>query len=176
MRKFGSKLKASLILIGLMLLWSCTLPALEDQRVSFFDDEFSVIMPAGWSLQDDLNEEADLQMGLPLVEAYALIFTEHKMDFDDSMTLEEHSQLTRESILQALRNPDASEGEKMDVNGIPGLSFRITGSIDRTKIIYWHVTLETEDHYHQLLLWSLPSKFKKLQKTYEEVIQSFRVD
>ena len=70
MNFLGSNRKWSVIIISIMLIGSCTLPAMEEQRVAFFEDEFSVIMPAGWSLQDDLNEEADLQMGLPLLEAY----------------------------------------------------------------------------------------------------------
>ena len=98
------------------------------------------------------------------------------MDFDESMTLQEHSRITREAILVALQNPTVSDSERIDVHGIPGLRFRITGTIDRTKIIYWHVTLETEDHYHQFLLWSLPSKFEKHRESYDAVIQSFQVE
>lgn len=50
---------------------------------------------------------------------------------------------------------------------------RLTGNSDGINVVYWHVTIETREYYHQMVLWSLKSKFSKNEADFIAVIQSF---
>ena len=168
----GFVIRLILIIILLTGVIACDLLPSKPKKVEFLDQSFSVTMPASWSLRNDLNDVADLQMGNAFKEAYTIIISENKMDFDD-ITLEGHSDLTRATIMQGLKNFHESNQEILDIGGNRALRYRLTGSMDGLNIVYWHVTLETENHYHQMLLWSLKSKFSKNQADFDSVIQSF---
>ena len=84
-----------------------------------------------------------------------------------------HSNLTRSMIGQNLKNYHESDQEVLNIGGNQALLYRLTGSVDGLNIVYWHVTIETENHYHQMLMWSLKSKFAQNQDDFESVLQSF---
>jgi len=84
-----------------------------------------------------------------------------------------HSGLTRSMIGHNLKNYRESDQEVLDIGGNPALRYRLTGSVDGLNIVYWHITIETENHYHQMLMWSLKSKFAQNQDDFESVLQSF---
>ena len=176
MRKFALIKKSGIGLTIMILVFagilSCDLLPGEPKKVEFLDQSFAVEMPASWSLRSDLNDVADLQMGNSFKEAYAIIISENKMDFDE-MTLQDHSDLTRSVIGQNLKNYHESDQEILDIGGNQALRYRLTGSVDGLNIVYWHVTIETENHYHQMLMWSLKSKFAQNQDDFEAVLQSF---
>ena len=165
-------IRLTLVILVLLGFIACDLLPSQPKRVEFLDQSFAVTMPASWSLRSDLNQVADLQMGNPLKEAYTIIISENKMDFDD-IKLEEHSDITRSMIRQGLKNYHESDPEVIDIGGNRALRYRLTGSVDGLNIVYWHVTIETENHYHQMLLWSLKSKFAKNEADFDSVIQSF---
>jgi hypothetical protein len=64
--------------------------------------------------------------------------------------------------------------EILDISGNHALRYQLTGSMDGLNLVYWHVTIETEDHYHQMLFWSLKSKFSKNQDDFDAAIKSFK--
>ena len=145
----------------------------EAKPVEFLNGAFSVLKPASWLTMDDLNDEADLQMGNLFKEAYAIVLTESKQDFEN-IDLQGHSDLTRANVKEVLRNYQESQSEALDIRGYSALRYRISGSIDNLKIVYWHVTIETTAHFHQMMLWSLPSKFEGNEADFNAVIQSFK--
>jgi len=155
-------------------LTACDLVSKKPQRIEFLDNSFAVMKPAGWSLRDDLNDVADLQMGNLLKEAYAIIISESKMDFED-ISLQGHSDITRSMLREGLENYNESGPEYLENNEFSILRYRLTGTAEGVHITYWHVTIETAAHYHQMILWSLRSKFAKNKADFNAVIQSFEV-
>jgi hypothetical protein len=151
---------------------ACDFLPSKPKKVEFLDQSFSVIMPASWSLRSDLNDVADLQMGNSFKEAYTIIISENRMNFDD-ISMEDHSDITRSMIKQNMKNYQESNPETIETGGYRALRYRLSGSVNGVNIVYWHVTLETENHYHQMLLWSLKSKFSKNEAAFDSVIQSF---
>jgi hypothetical protein len=162
------------VMVFSILLVACEREEKAAQKVDFLDGSFSIVHPASWSTMDDLNEEADLQIGNSPKQAYMLILSEDKIDFDN-MTLEGYSDLTRPFIAETLGNYHESKPEVLEIGDVKALRYRLSGSIGSVKLIYWHVTLETKNHYHQMLLWSVPSKFSTNEATFNDVIQSFKV-
>ncbi len=146
--------------------------ASKSKKIEFLNNSFSVAMPSSWSLRSDLNDIANLQMGNAFKEAYAIVISENKMDFD-SLSLEGHSDLTRGLIKTSLSKYKESGPEYMSNGNLRTLRYRLTGSLGGLNLVYWHVTIETKEHYHQMLLWSLKSKFSSNEADYNSVIQSF---
>ena len=176
MRKIVIKKKSCFSLISMMALLSglvaCDFLSNEPKRVDFLNESFSVLMPASWSLKSGLNDQADLQMGNLFKEAYTIIISENKMDFDD-ISMEEHSNLTRSMLQRGLKGYQESSPELLNMGDIQGLRYQLTGNMDGINLVYWHVTLETENHYHQMILWSLKSKFSDNVPDFDSVIHSF---
>ena len=155
-------------------LTACDLLSKKPQRVEFLDNSFAVMKPGSWSLRDDLNDVADLQMGNLVKEAYAIIISESKMDFED-LSLQRHSDITRSMLREGLENYNESGPEYLDNTEYPMLRYRLTGTAEGIHITYWHVSIETAAYYHQMILWSLRSKFAKNKADFNAVIQSFEV-
>jgi len=172
---FPTRLCFGLLLISLLV--SCDqveqLIKQEAKPVSFLNRTFSVLKPGSWSTMDDLNEGANLQMGNLFKEAYVVILTESKQDLDN-MGMQDHSDLTRSFLREVLKNYQESQPVKLDIGSHSALRYRLSGSVDSIKIVYWHVTIETGDHFHQMLLWSLPSKFSGNEADFNSVIRSFK--
>lgn len=147
----------------------------EAETLTFYDGQFTAHKPDGWTILDDLNDQADLGMGNYLREAYALFLTEPKTDFEYGMTFQEHSDITRGSMESMVIGFEETEPKLVTTAaGDEGVSYEIRGSVDGISIVYLHVTVETEDHIHQILQWSLPSKYKKNLKDYNAVWKSLK--
>jgi hypothetical protein len=96
------------------------------------------------------------------------------MDLAEELSLGEFSDIVRSGLIEALTNPSVSEPEALTLGGQPAIRYEIVGVIDNVKIRYWHVSMESEGHFHQVILWSLPSKFEKNRPDFEAVLQSIR--
>ncbi len=84
-----------------------------------------------------------------------------------------HSDLTR-SLLKGGRTDFQESGpEDITIGSFQALRYRLTTSMNGIDITYWHVTIETDDHFHQMLLWCLKSTFEKNIPDFNVVIQSF---
>lgn len=145
------------------------------KMIPFYEDQFSILKPKKWRIMDDLNDDADIQMGNLRNEAYAIVLTESKIDFDDA-NLQEYSDFTRDFLSKSLKKHEENGPQNFTINGNPAIKYVITGKIGFLKLKYWHVSIDTHDHFHQIIVWSLNSKFEKNQATYERVINSFRAN
>ena len=144
------------------------------ETVSFMDGQFEALKPASWSMLSDLNDKADLQMGNRFKEAYCTVLTEARIDFAEGLSLAEFSEITRKFLVDSLEDLQQTGPENLTLSGQPAIKYDLIGTINRTRIHYWHVSIETPTHYHQVILWSLPSRFKANQKDFEAVLNSIR--
>jgi hypothetical protein len=171
--KKGVVIKLILVMVIFGLV-ACDSRQNNPKKIKFLNGSFAVIKPASWSLRNDLNDVADLQMGTLFKEAYVIIISENKMDFDN-ISLENHSDLTRALIKKSLKNYHESGPEYLNNGEFRTLRYQLTGIVNGINIVYWHVTIETKKYFHQILLWSLKSKFSKNEADFNAVIQSFEV-
>jgi hypothetical protein len=137
-------------------------------------DVAEIVLPRGWREMEDLNEEADLQVGDLASEAYFVVLSEPKADFDPELGVEGHSDLTRESMLGALKNPEVSEPTRLKINGMDAVQYQIAGSTEGLRIIYFHTTIEGKEHFHQIVAWTLPSRLEANKPNFDAVLNSFR--
>jgi hypothetical protein len=146
----------------------------EDAVVKSTDGQFQVTIPSGWSAQSALNDAADIQVANPRTESYVIVLSEPKADFENP-TIEWHSELTRTMMLKSLTGGQITAGPKeFQINGQPALQYEIRGTVGSIKVVYLHTTVDTGQHLHQILAWTLPSHYDDNRAEMESVINSFK--
>jgi hypothetical protein len=50
----------------------------------------------------------------------------------------------------------------------------IHAEVDNTRIRYWHICVGGKKYFHQLVLWSLPSKFDANKAAFDRIIKAYR--
>lgn len=123
------------------------------------------------------NPEASLQMGNLFAETYVLVISETKEEISDVMgaaTLDEYSDLIINNMVAS--NPGFSGTPKVStpLNGMPAYHFKVRGTIEGNRVVFIGAVLEGEEHFHQVLCWTLQDLEAKNTAKLESVIQSFR--
>ena len=168
------KLRSAALLVVVIALSITSCGNDQKETVSFLDGQFVALKPATWSLLSNLNEEADLQMGNIFKEAYGVVLSEAKIDFAEEITLSQFSDITRAPLRDALKDYSEEGPERLVLNGRPAIRYTLGGSLNNIRIKYWHTSIDSPNHYHQVLLWSLPSKFDENKAEFESVLNSIR--
>lgn len=133
-----------------------------------------VTLPPEWKEDRELHDTAELQASARASEMYMIVLSESKQDIQN-MTLAEHSEITRGLLLSNLSSSEVTGPTPVNnINGNPALQYQIQGSIDNINVVYLHTTVETPTSFHQILAWTLPSRFDRNRAELEQVIQSFR--
>ena len=136
------------------------------------DGACQVTLPAGWDEKRDLHDSAELEAANESEEMYVIILQESKEDFQ-KMTIDQHSEITRGTLEEALTAPQVQEPTRSTIDGYPALQSEIRGAAENINVVYLHTTVETEKKYYQILAWTLSSKFMKNRSKLQEVVQSF---
>jgi hypothetical protein len=138
------------------------------------DGKFQLTVPGGWQEKPSLNAKASIGAANPLEEMYVIVITESKADFTAAMTLDEFTNITRNSIVSNLLTPEATQPELASINGNSARAYEVEGAIKGVKLAYRIYTVETADHFHQIITWTLLSKKDANHETLQKVITSFR--
>jgi hypothetical protein len=137
------------------------------------DGTLQVTVPGDWSTKEKLNEQAVLQISKPGKELYAIVLTEPKSDVP-GMTLEKFSDATRTRQLEVMKNSSEEGPKKRTVNGLPAIEYVLKGEANGSAIVMKHVAVEGTKRFHQILVWTLQSKWDKEQAGLDAVIDSLK--
>lgn len=171
LKKLSSGLLVILILFGPS---ACSRePGPRTKDIASVDGKLRITVPAGWVEKKGLNDSADLQAAYPRSEMYVVVLSEPKQDLHE-MTLDQHSKLTREALLEGVKNPVVTGPFALQVNGRPAVQYEIRGAVDHVNVVYLHVTVDGVKYFHQILAWTVPSRFAANKATLEGVIQRFQ--
>jgi hypothetical protein len=138
------------------------------------DGKFQLTVPGGWSENAALNDQADIKAANKVEEVYVIVITESKSDFTGEISLDEFTRITRDALIANLESPDATEPRPVTVNGNSARAYDLQGAVKNVKLAYLVTTVETADHYHQVITWTLQSRKDKNLKVLQEVTDSFR--
>jgi len=130
-------------------------------------------LPKGWKEDKELHDEAELQASNRAGEKYVIDLTDNKEDFE-KMSLAEHSEITRGSILEVLTSPQVTGPVELTINGSPAIQYEIRGGTENINVVYLHTTVETPSMFYQVLAWTLKSRFEKNKSELQEVTNSFQ--
>src|SRR5206468_10759812 len=110
----------------------------ERKEIASDDGKIKVTVLGTWTKLPELNKQASLQVGDKSKQMYLIVITDAKADFDN-LTLEKHHDLTRDRMLQKMKNASATEPISLTIDDHPALqneltrkfSLRSAGSRDR---------------------------------------------
>lgn len=174
--QYGRRLTVTLFLLGLAFTTvGCgALASDTPDTVTASDRQSQITLPKGWKVKPDLHDEAEIQVGTALGQAYLLVLSEFKQDFDE-ITYEQHSQLSRTGLLEKLKNAQVRSGPtQLTINGMPAVQYEVRGSVDGVKLVYLHTTIDGKASFHQVITWTTPSRYAKNKATMQSVITSFK--
>jgi len=104
-----------------------------------------------------------------------MVINEKKADFTDDTTLDNYTEIVRNATIENLTSPNATPPSPVTINGNLGRQYEIQGSTSNVKIAYLITTVETAEHFHQIITWTLVSRKDKNQGVLQEVTNSFRL-
>ncbi|HEY0004021.1 MAG TPA: hypothetical protein VGB17_04355 [Pyrinomonadaceae bacterium] len=138
------------------------------------DGRFQLTIPGGWRAETTLNERAGIQAANRLAEMYVVVISESKEDFAEDTTLGDFTELTRKNFISRVESAEATPAIPVNVNVYMGMQYEVQGTVNSYKIAYIVTTVETPEHFHQILTWTLRSRIDKNQLTLQKVTESFR--
>lgn len=143
------------------------------RSVTSADGLSRIMTPPGWKVRHDLNEEADIQLGDLRHNAYLIVLSEKKVDFDN-IDYHQHSKLTRTGFMEQLDNARVTAGPtEITVNGRNAVQYELQGSVNGIKIVYRHITVDGETAFHQILTWTVPSAMDQNREAMDFLVNSF---
>jgi hypothetical protein len=138
------------------------------------DGKFQITVPAGW-LPDALKtEKTDMKAANTLQEMYVMVINEAKTDFTDDITLDRYTSIVQDAMNEKLTDPQSAPPIETTIGGNPARQYEMRGAMSNIKIAYLVTTIETADHYHQVITWTLKSRFEENRATLQKVAESFR--
>ena len=147
--------------------------SIEKQEIASDDGKITVMVPGTWTKLPGLNKQATLQVGYKSKEMYLIVITKAKADVAD-LTLEKHHQLTRDRMLQKMKNASATEPVPLTIDGHPAVQDELTGTEKGTNVVFLHTTVDDGDHFQQILAWTLKSRWQQQNELLREITKTFR--
>jgi acyl carrier protein len=131
-------------------------------------------IPGTWRTLRELHDSASLQVGNKFREEYAIVLSERKIDIDS--TLDDYAKLVTGNIGKNLgASAEVGPIENATAGKFTARRCRLTGKVDNIRIVYLHYSVETPEGFHQLIMWTLPSKERGAWPAFERVARSFEV-
>ena len=175
------------IVVNLILIPTVIVPAAKkawterfDNRSTGFNKEIvsadgkeRILVPSSWKSLPELNEGASVAAGNKFQEEYLIVLSENKTDLAD-LDLEKHHQFTRNETVGNLKDGSATPAVPLTIDGHPALQDEISGTADNVKIVFLHTTVDRGEYIHQILAWTLKSRWESKKARLQEVTRSFR--
>ena len=185
MRIKKSSIILSFLLVATIILSGCSsapsekgeggkAPEAKTKTVASSDKLIEISIPEGWKETDQLNDIANIQVANISKEQYTITLSESKADFSDSFTLKDYYDVISGNMASGIQNAELSEPKEITINRQKALQFKLTGELDKIKVAYLTTVIESEDNFHQIISWTLQSKYDEYQKIYEEIANSFK--
>jgi hypothetical protein len=150
----------------------------EQKAIASDDGKIWVTVTGMWTKMSGLNNQASLQVGDKSARMFLIVITDAKADVPN-LTLETHHQLTRDRMLQKMKNASATQPVSLTIDGHAALQDELTGTekgpaLFREKWVFLHTTVDDGDRFQQILAWTLKSRWQKQNQLLREVTASFR--
>jgi hypothetical protein len=97
------------------------------------------------------------------------------MDFADNATLEDYSDITYQAFVDSLTDPVTISGPtQLEINGRRAILYEVRGEVEGVKAVCLHCAIDGEEGFHQVLAWTLSSRYTKNHSLLMSVVNSFR--
>lgn len=141
------------------------------QEILSDDGRINITVPALWTKMPGLNKQASLQVGDKTKRMYLIVITDAKTDVPN-LTLETHHQLTRDRMLQKMKNASATKPVSLTIHGRPAMQDELSGTENGTKVVFLHTTIDDGDHFQQVLAWTVKSRWEQQNQLLREITRT----
>jgi hypothetical protein len=136
------------------------------------DGTLEITVPGGWKV-DKLNEWASIQAANRMSELYVVVASEPKEDLSD-MTLQKLSDVDRATQLKSMKDSKEEGPVARTINGRPAIEYVLSGSVDGANVVMKHVVVDGSRRWHQIIVWTLKSKWEAEKGTLDAVAASLK--
>jgi hypothetical protein len=148
-----------------------------DRVVKSTDGKSQLRIPAGWASHPELeNDDATLKVAHLKDDAYCIVLTEPKLDFEDGTTCQDYAKLVLKLADEASKNLKVVAGpSEVMIGGRPALLYETQGTVKDTTVRCTHLRafVDGEHSFHQIFAWTTRSRFEGQRKTLEDIVNSF---
>jgi len=137
------------------------------------DNVARIRVPTSWKKHPELTDVAGIEYANLQREQYLVVISEPKADFTSNMDVFDYNDLLEQNFRDSIENLQVKYLGEVKINGMNGLKYELRGETDSIKIAYLQIALEGEDHFHQLLFWTLPTHWRTNLELFEEALVSF---
>ena len=138
------------------------------------DGKCELTVPGSWKVETDLNDVANFQAANPLAEQYGIVISESKQDFTGEMSLDDYVDLIIKDIGTRINDAQITETRELTINGYPAKQFEVSGSVEKIKAKWIYTFVDAPKNFHQILVWTIASKFDANKPILIDVINSFK--
>jgi len=128
-------------------------------------------VPSTWYSMADLAKKGTLGFGNAYSEAYLVIVTDNKSDLK-GYKVQDFSQLVLDNNFKPIASKITPLGDD-PINQLPAMHYRIEAKVKNIDIVYLIAMVEGQDHFYQVITWSLTSHLDQNLKDMRDTINSF---
>lgn len=145
---------------------------IEKKDISSDDGKLKITTSGFWVKRWDLNNQAPLQAAYNSEEMYLMVIPDAKSSVGN-MTLQQHHQTTRDHMSQKMSNSSTMASVPVTIDGHPALQDEVSGTEKGAVLTFLHTTVDDGDNFHQILAWTLKSRWAAHNAELREVMNSF---
>jgi hypothetical protein len=140
------------------------------------DNKTQLTIPGSWDKQTNLNDDATLQVANLIGGQYAIVISESKKDLGTELSLQDLTDAAKENTTKnvLLENVVMGEPKPVTINGYPAVQFESNGMAAGIKLNWIYTLIDAPKNYHQVITWSLASKYEQNKPVLLEVANSFK--
>jgi hypothetical protein len=147
--------------------------AVQKEEITSDDGKSKITVSGFWVKRSDLNSKASLQAAYKDKEMYVMVISEPKSTVPN-MTLEQHHQLTRDHMLEKMKDSSSTQPVSVTIDNHPALQDELTGTENGANVVFLHTTVDDGAAYHQILAWTLKGRWPKENAELRDVSNSFQ--
>ena len=149
--------------------------AFEQKEITSDNGKSKITASGFWVKRSDLNQKASVQAAYKDKEMYAMVISEPKSTVPN-MTLEQHHQLTRDHMLQKMKDSSGTQPVSLTIEDHPALQDELSGTDNGANVVFLHTTVDAGDDYHQILAWTLKSRWSAHNAELRDITNSFHTE
>jgi hypothetical protein len=134
---------------------------------------------SGWqpAPSGSLHNRADLEAYNPDAVMYLVVLGEPHSAVDDR-PLEDQATAYIRLLQQGLDRTTNGETQTgvQEVNGFPAVQYQVQGEVLGRSVAYLHTTVDMDDHYYQVVVWTPEDRFSANADAMEAMVQGLASD
>ena len=147
-----------------------TVPAV--QVIKSKESSLTLEFPADWTEGFD-TDGVTIEMDNFANDYYALVIEENAIDFRDSFTLDDYTDVIAKIMVENLGAAETPEITNINIgDGVQAKQFTVRGEDGNFKLTYLITCIKENEIFYNIQLYSVSSKFEKVKPVFDEIIKS----